>query len=292
MQLHSFRSSYNVFVSFGIFILTIENFGGCNPITNFNFNENIREFSLKEDNTNTSNVKTLQKEDPKQYTELSHFRPIHLQDMPDNKLASSSHSRGLINRDHPGYPIHDYDEYPHIGYGYEYHVPQAHNEYNHHNFDPYHYGHHGAVGHYSGHHYKHYNHALAAKAVLWPIAGIALLGAAAALVSNPILLQLGVATGKRKRRETEEITGSDLDTDFTKWKSQIEDVPQLATSINDKSLNRIHFQRKTLKNKKLKSKRLSMNNHPTQTPGNFEFNAPISNESHDMNLVRVPMQNV
>lgn len=35
------------------------------------------------------------------------------------------------------------------------------------------------------------------------MAGIALLGAAAALVSNPVLLQLGVATGKRKRRDAD-----------------------------------------------------------------------------------------
>ncbi|XP_050344009.1 uncharacterized protein LOC126769351 [Nymphalis io] len=292
MQLHSFRSSYNIFVLFGIFILTIKNLGGCNPITNSNFNENIREFSLKEDNTNTSNIKTLQKEDPKRYTELSYFRPINLQDIPDNKLAGSSHSRGLINRDHPGYPIHDYDEYSHIGYGYEYSVPHVHNEY-HHQIEPFHYGDHGSVGHhYSGPHYKHYNHALAAKAVLWPIAGIALLGAAAALVSNPILLQLGVASGKRKRRETEEITGPDLDVDYKIWKPHIEDIPNHATKVNDKSLNRIHFQRKTLKNKEIKSKRPSMNKHPIQSFRDFEFNAPISNESNDMNLVRVPMQNV
>lgn len=44
--------------------------------------------------------------------------------------------------------------------------------------------------------------ALAAKTILWPIAGIALLGAAAALVTNPVLLQLGVVSGRRKRRET------------------------------------------------------------------------------------------
>lgn len=51
--------------------------------------------------------------------------------------------------------------------------------------------------------------------MLWPIAGIALLGAAAALVSNPVLLQLGVVSGKRRRRDTEEITTEEPDL-FTK----------------------------------------------------------------------------
>lgn len=34
-----------------------------------------------------------------------------------------------------------------------------------------------------------------------PIAGAALLGIAAALVANPVLLQLGVIPGKRKKRD-------------------------------------------------------------------------------------------
>lgn len=33
-----------------------------------------------------------------------------------------------------------------------------------------------------------------------PLAGIALLGAAAALTANPVLLQLGVINGRRRRR--------------------------------------------------------------------------------------------
>lgn len=45
------RSPYNVFILSGIFILTRTNFGGCNPITISNFDEHIREFSLKQDNT-------------------------------------------------------------------------------------------------------------------------------------------------------------------------------------------------------------------------------------------------
>ncbi|KRT85624.1 hypothetical protein AMK59_1636 [Oryctes borbonicus] len=41
--------------------------------------------------------------------------------------------------------------------------------------------------------------ALALKGILIPLAGIALLGAAAALSTNPVLLQLGVLNGRRKR---------------------------------------------------------------------------------------------
>lgn len=39
------------------------------------------------------------------------------------------------------------------------------------------------------------------KGLLVPLAGVALLGAAALFVSNPVLLQLGVIGGKRRRRE-------------------------------------------------------------------------------------------
>ena len=67
--------------------------------------------------------------------------------------------------------------------------------------------------------------ALAAKTVLWPIAGIALLGAAAALVSNPVLLQLGVVSGKRRRRDTEEVTGPDFPSDtFSKYEDKIKEL--------------------------------------------------------------------
>ncbi|XP_022902912.2 uncharacterized protein [Onthophagus taurus] len=45
---------------------------------------------------------------------------------------------------------------------------------------------------------------LALKGLLIPLAGIALLGAAAALSTNPVLLQLGVINGKRKRRSINE----------------------------------------------------------------------------------------
>lgn len=45
------RSPYNVFILSGIVVLTRTNFGRCNPITISNFDEHIREFSLKQDNT-------------------------------------------------------------------------------------------------------------------------------------------------------------------------------------------------------------------------------------------------
>lgn len=85
--------------------------------------------------------------------------------------------------------------------------------------------------------------ALAAKTVLWPIAGIALLGAAAALVSNPILLQLGVVSGKRRRRDTEEVTGPDFPSGaFKKYEDKIneqsnetKDVYHLKEDLRKKS---------------------------------------------------------
>lgn len=52
----------------------------------------------------------------------------------------------------------------------------------------------------AGHSGGGYNKALALKGLLIPIAGVALLGAAAALAkSHPVLLQLGVVSGKKKR---------------------------------------------------------------------------------------------
>ncbi|XP_017783156.1 PREDICTED: shematrin-like protein 2 [Nicrophorus vespilloides] len=65
---------------------------------------------------------------------------------------------------------------------------------------------HGVTGHgqsYGGFGLGHqggFNGALALKGLLIPLAGIALLGAAAALTTNPVLLQLGVVNGKRRRR--------------------------------------------------------------------------------------------
>lgn len=61
------------------------------------------------------------------------------------------------------------------------------------------FGGHGSPGIFGGHHLGPH-HKIALKSILIPLAGVAILGAAAALSSaNPILLQLGVA-GKRRRR--------------------------------------------------------------------------------------------
>uniref|UniRef100_A0AAG5DDU5 Uncharacterized protein n=1 Tax=Anopheles atroparvus TaxID=41427 RepID=A0AAG5DDU5_ANOAO len=57
--------------------------------------------------------------------------------------------------------------------------------------------------------YAHHGHGLnnlqgskdITRSVLIPLAGAALLGIAAALVANPVLLHLGAAAGKRKRRD-------------------------------------------------------------------------------------------
>ncbi|CAH2041498.1 unnamed protein product, partial [Iphiclides podalirius] len=126
------------------------------------------------------------------------------------------------------YGLHDYEESPQNSFTHDYNIHDA--EYGPHGFGhqnpvqfhPDHQGnHHGQ--HHVGYHHKHYDHSLAAKTLLWPIAGIALLGAAAALVSNPILLQLGVVSGRRKRRDTEEVTGLD-DVDVKKWYAALYDT--------------------------------------------------------------------
>ncbi|XP_045499650.1 uncharacterized protein LOC123697246 [Colias croceus] len=225
-----------LFILSGIILVTISNLVGCNPITNSNFNEHVREFSLKEDEINSTNVKKLLKDGIGKNT---NFGPVHnlvrFKNTPDNDVSSSDYSRGFPH-DHQGYRGHDYEEIPYYGYEHEYHLPSYDHSFHHgHGYDH----HHGHEPHHFEHH-RHYNHALAAKAVLWPIAGIALLGAAAALVSNPILLQLGVATGKRRRRDTEEITGPDLDLpwseDGTQNKAEIKnkchDLTQLKKKIN------------------------------------------------------------
>ncbi|XP_045451887.1 uncharacterized protein LOC123660912 [Melitaea cinxia] len=246
---------------------------------------------------NITNVKTLQREDPQRYADLSHFRPIILPEIPDSKLSSSSHSRGLISRDHPGYSLHDYEEYPHFDYGYDHHIPIAdHHEFGHHSYDPYHYGHHYGHHYEEEHHYpshqnKNYKNALAAKAVLWPIAGIALLGAAAALVSNPILLQLGVATGKRKRRDTEEITGPDTEIDFKKWNSDDDDHGKHAMNINEKKSSKL-FQRKTLKTRIINPKRFTKYSRLQSPDLQFNVNTSISNESDEVNFIPIKLKNV
>lgn len=59
-------------------------------------------------------------------------------------------------------------------------------------------------GYESGYGSGHHGHDLTKK-VLLPLAGAAILGVAAALVANPVLLQLGVTSaGKRKRRDIDE----------------------------------------------------------------------------------------
>ncbi|CAH4034692.1 unnamed protein product [Pieris brassicae] len=167
-----------------------------NPITNTNFNEHIREFSLKDNNS--TNDKALHKEGLGRYANFPLNNPGTIK-FSDNAIAASSYSRGFSHHEYPGNGIYDHEETPYY-YGQEYHRPVDHGI---HSFD---HGSHGFEHGYHephGHHVGHYHQSLAAKAVLWPLAGIALLGAAAALVSNPVLLQLGVATGKRRRRDAD-----------------------------------------------------------------------------------------
>lgn len=127
--------------------------------------------------------------------------------------------------------------------------------------------------------------ALAAKAILWPIAGIALLGAAAALVNNPILLQLGVASGKRKRRDTEEVTGPDLDVFVTKWNIESEENQKTNRPSKEDNNRNIHrnIQRKVLSKKLFDSKQQLFKTSPTTRSPIEEFDvyAPVSMEADD-----------
>lgn len=138
---------------------------------------------------------------------------------------------------------------------------------------------------------QYFFQALGARAVLWPLAGIALLGAAAALVSNPILLQLGVATGKRKRRDTEEVTGPDAEIDFNKWNSDDDDHGKHAMKINEKKSSKL-FQRKTLKTRIINPKRFPKYSRLQSPDLQFNINTSISNESDEVNFVPIKLKNV
>uniref|UniRef100_A0A1B0DNK6 Uncharacterized protein n=1 Tax=Phlebotomus papatasi TaxID=29031 RepID=A0A1B0DNK6_PHLPP len=71
-------------------------------------------------------------------------------------------------------------DYPGFGTGFDGALDYGHSGY-------------GLFGQQSSHHYS-------GKSLFLPLAGAALLGVAAALVANPVLLQLGVISGKRRKR--------------------------------------------------------------------------------------------
>ncbi|XP_063829022.1 uncharacterized protein LOC135078354 [Ostrinia nubilalis] len=268
-----------------LIVLALEHTGTCTAISNTQFNASLRDYAVTEvtEDTNSSDVKTLQKE---LYERYAHLAPVsntvRFKEVPDSALSpSSAHGRGLLHLNHHGYGLLDHEETPH--YGYEYHFPDDHHghyddhhdhhdhhdhydEHDHHGHE--HYGHHHLVHHDDykhgyGHHYKHYDHALAAKTVLWPIAGIALLGAAAALVSNPVLLQLGVVSGRRRRRDTEE----------TNIKQEIFTKKGLEDEFIIHNLNHFHKNNDTTSNSKVN------NNRPSSTKKGMLLNK-AKNNSH------------
>ncbi|XP_058465035.1 uncharacterized protein LOC131438788 [Malaya genurostris] len=71
--------------------------------------------------------------------------------------------------------------------------PYGHDYENNYDYNPHGYGH--SFGHPYG------NGKELTKSFILPLAGAALLGIATALVANPVLLHLGAAVGKRKRRD-------------------------------------------------------------------------------------------
>ncbi|XP_045537036.1 uncharacterized protein LOC106719798 [Papilio machaon] len=270
----------------------------CSAITNTNFNENIRKYSVKED-TNTTNVTTLMKQGKEQY---SHFLPIPnpatFKTIADNELSSSSHSRGLLH--HADYGVHDYEDSPHQIYEYHiqdttghhgfHHPGPIHGHGDHGNYHPDYYdhhphGHHPHGHHHIGHHYKHHDHDLAAKTLLWPIAGIALLGAAAALVTNPVLLQLGVVSG-RKKRDTEEITGPDVD--VNEWAKK----PQNTKNLEDQNNKQLHlsklpmFTRIQTKNSKEKFENIT----PTKMTSTTAVNLSYKRQVKEPRYIPIPLK--
>nr|XP_029720854.1 probable peroxisomal membrane protein PEX13 [Aedes albopictus] len=101
-------------------------------------------------------------------------------------------SGGVFDRKPYG-PSHPVD-YP--SYGHEY---DAHYDYNQHQGQGHGYS---LSNHFAGKDYK---------SILLPLAGAALLGIAAALVANPVLLHLGAfAAGKRKRRDVSSSSAHNL----------------------------------------------------------------------------------
>ncbi|XP_045484651.1 uncharacterized protein LOC123689288 [Pieris rapae] len=211
-----------------------------NPITNTNFNEHIREFSLKDNNS--TNAEAMHKEGLARYANFAQNNPQSIK-FSDNAIAASSYSKGFSHHEHPGHGVYDHEETPYY-YGQEYHRPVEHDI---HGFE---HSYHEAHGHANyGHHVGHYHQSLAAKAVLWPLAGIALLGAAAALVSNPILLQLGVATGKRRRR--------DADTEIDTALDWLQNTPEMC--VEESSVETKSSQPSQMPSKRVKKKREKTN---------------------------------
>lgn len=66
------------------------------------------------------------------------------------------------------------------------------------------YGGHGGHFDHHHHHVDHYGGGDSLKHLLVPLAGVALLGAAALFAANPVLLQLGVISGRRRRSTVQE----------------------------------------------------------------------------------------
>ncbi|KAG8291427.1 hypothetical protein J6590_059598, partial [Homalodisca vitripennis] len=119
----------------------------------------------------------------------------------DPIVSQESNQRSAV---YPGYFADDLHDHPeHYSYNYEpsyypHHVDHHLNHVEHH---PHHVEHHP---HHVEHHPHHYPQHDGLRALLIPLAGVALLGAAAVFASNPILLQLGVVSGRRRRRELAE----------------------------------------------------------------------------------------
>ncbi|RZB89862.1 uncharacterized protein BDFB_008203 [Asbolus verrucosus] len=129
-----------------------------------------------------------------------------------DQLKSEAHKRGLYDSSGTYSRHQTYSSgYGELGTGYGFVAPSVVGHYqpvpNYGTSYPSHGSEYGNSFGHSGHGltyaHGHGTHsALALKGLLIPLAGIALLGAAAALSTNPVLLQLGVVNGRRRRRRS------------------------------------------------------------------------------------------
>lgn len=126
---------------------------------------------------------------------------------------------------------------------------------------------------------------MAAKTILWPIAGIALLGAAAALVSNPVLLQLGVVSGRKKRQ----VENLDVVKDaIKKWS------PKSTTKISEDLQNIPEFliKKRFIKNADLKLKPTEVKDD-MEHKSNFKILTVLSRrytDEDEQRMIPVPLQ--
>lgn len=75
------------------------------------------------------------------------------------------------------------------------------------------------------------NKEIATKVLLAPLIGVALLGVVAALINNPVLLQIGVLSSKGKKRRRRKINQNDIPLNFLKFQENLILLRQLISQV-------------------------------------------------------------